>query len=230
MGLRLRLKPDVDVSSFPRDDQVILQAMKSYGVIVADNGSPWYISGVPDERWDNDVLQQLGSLHGSDFEAVDESALMVDGNSGQAAGAAPAPPPPAKARKNTTPSASAAETPNTSPTATASASEPAPPTTSEPVTTMSAPSSTEIAAREPDVTVRVRDNTSHGAWPWLVPAFVVVSGCAAAGYRLRRRLRPEAAESVVDHDDVAGPARLEHGLAITRAPDRDRELVAGEHG
>jgi hypothetical protein len=84
MGLRLRLRPNVDISSFPRDDQVILQAMKTYGVIVADNGSPWYISGVPDARWNNDVLAQLGNLHGSDFEAIDESSLMVDRNSGQA--------------------------------------------------------------------------------------------------------------------------------------------------
>jgi hypothetical protein len=82
MGLRLRLRASFDVSGFPRDDQVILQAMKTYGVIVADNGSPWYISGVPDERWNNDVLHRLGEVHGSDFEAVDASSLMADPNSG----------------------------------------------------------------------------------------------------------------------------------------------------
>ena len=70
MGLRLRLKAQFDVSPYPHDDQVILQAMKTYGVIVADNGSPWFMSGVPDERWNNDVLQQLRTVHGSDFEAV----------------------------------------------------------------------------------------------------------------------------------------------------------------
>src|SRR5205814_3771018 len=88
MGLRLRLRAGFDVSAYPPEDQVILQAMKTYGLIVADNGSPWYISGVPDERWDNDHLHQLGNLTGADFEAVDESGLMVDPNSGQAAGAA----------------------------------------------------------------------------------------------------------------------------------------------
>ena len=55
-------------------------------MIVADNGSPWFISGAPDERWDNDDLQRLGSLTGADFEAVDASALMVDPNSARAAG------------------------------------------------------------------------------------------------------------------------------------------------
>ena len=82
MGLRLRLRASFDISGYPRDDQVILQAMKTYGVIVADNGSPWYISGAPDERWNNDVLHRLGAVHGSDFEAVDASSLMADPNSG----------------------------------------------------------------------------------------------------------------------------------------------------
>jgi hypothetical protein len=86
MGLRLRLRASFDVSPYPHDDQVILQAMKTYGVIVADNGSPWYISGVPDDRWNNDVLHQLGNVSGADFEAVDESSLMVDPNSGQSSG------------------------------------------------------------------------------------------------------------------------------------------------
>ena len=87
MGLRLRLRADFDASQFAPEVQVIVQAMKTYGLIVADNGSPWYISGVPDERWDNDHLHQLGALSGADFEALDESSLMVDPNSGQAAGA-----------------------------------------------------------------------------------------------------------------------------------------------
>ena len=57
--------------------------MKTYGIILADNGSAWYVSGVPDERWDNDILHNIDSLMGSDFEAVDVSSLMVDPNSGQ---------------------------------------------------------------------------------------------------------------------------------------------------
>lgn len=89
MGLRLRLKADVDISGFPAQDRVILTALKKYGMLLADNGTSWYLSGVPDERWDNDVLQALGALQGSDFEAVDESSLMVDPDSGQVAGSTP---------------------------------------------------------------------------------------------------------------------------------------------
>ncbi|MEY2454749.1 MAG: hypothetical protein QOD92_4323 [Acidimicrobiaceae bacterium] len=230
MGLRLRLKPDVEVSSYPRDDQVILQAMKTYGVIVADNGSPWFISGVPDERWNNDVLQQLRNIRGSDFEAVDESALMVDGDSGQAAGAAPGPPLPSAAQTGKPSQGSPAQASDTSPAA--AAADPAPSTTSDPVTTTSAPSPNETAAHQPDVTVRARDRASRKGWPWIVAAIaaiVVLIGCGAAGARVRRRSGRETAESVVDHDSVAGPAGLEHSFAVARAPDRDGELVAGEH-
>ena len=65
--------------------QVILRAMKEYGIILADNGSDWYVSGSPSESWDNDMLHTLDVLTGSDFEAVDTSSLIVDINSGQAA-------------------------------------------------------------------------------------------------------------------------------------------------
>ena len=82
MGLRLRLKASFDISGFDRDARVILKAAKTYGLIVADNGSPWYMSGVPDERWDNDALHSLGDVPGSAFQAVDASALMVNPNSG----------------------------------------------------------------------------------------------------------------------------------------------------
>lgn len=83
MGLRVRLKSNVDISGYPAQVRVILQGLKDYGMLLADNGSPWYISGAPDERWDNDILRSMQNLHGTDFEAVDESGLMVDPNSGQ---------------------------------------------------------------------------------------------------------------------------------------------------
>ncbi|MEO8288822.1 MAG: S-layer homology domain-containing protein [Chloroflexota bacterium] len=83
MGLRVRLKASVNISGYDPQIRVILQAMKDYGMFVADNGSSWYISGAPDERWDNDLLHTLDPLKGSDFEAVDESGLMIDPNSGQ---------------------------------------------------------------------------------------------------------------------------------------------------
>lgn len=84
MGIRLRLKADYDISGFTPFMQVLLTAMKEYGIILADNGSAWYVSGVPDERWDNDELHTLDVLQGSDFEVVDVSSLMIDPDSGQA--------------------------------------------------------------------------------------------------------------------------------------------------
>jgi hypothetical protein len=84
MGLRLRLRADYDISGFAPEVQTILRAFKTYGIILADNGSPWYISGAPDERWDNDILRQLRIITGADFEAVDVSSLLVDLDSGQA--------------------------------------------------------------------------------------------------------------------------------------------------
>ncbi|HEY6286557.1 MAG TPA: hypothetical protein VIX20_12895 [Ktedonobacteraceae bacterium] len=89
MGLRLRLKANVNISSFSRTNQIILTALKRYGMIVADNGSSWYISGAPDSRWNNNDLHMLGTIPGSDFEAVDESSLQVNVNSGQSAGSSP---------------------------------------------------------------------------------------------------------------------------------------------
>jgi PKD repeat protein len=84
MGQRFRLRSDFDISGFSPEVQVILQALKAYGMMLADNGSAWFISGAPDERWDNDALHELHQVHGSDFEAVDVSSLMVDPNTGQA--------------------------------------------------------------------------------------------------------------------------------------------------
>jgi hypothetical protein len=84
MGERFRLKANYDISGFSHDSQVILQALKIYGMILADNGTSWYISGAPDNRWDNDVLHELGQVPGSEFEAVDVSSLMSDPNSGRA--------------------------------------------------------------------------------------------------------------------------------------------------
>jgi hypothetical protein len=70
MGMRMRLKAGFDISGFPPNDQVILIALKQYGLIVADNGGAMFISGAPDERWNNNELDQLKTLTASDFEVV----------------------------------------------------------------------------------------------------------------------------------------------------------------
>jgi hypothetical protein len=79
MGARLRLKSSVNIASFPKQSRVVLTALRRYGMILADNGSPWYISGAPDSHWDNDDLHSLGNLSGSDFEVVDTSSLPRPG-------------------------------------------------------------------------------------------------------------------------------------------------------
>jgi hypothetical protein len=84
MGARFRLRASFDISGFSAANQVILRALKKYGMMLADNGSAWYISGAPDDRWNNTDLHNLGVIQGSDFEAVDVSGLMIDPNSGQA--------------------------------------------------------------------------------------------------------------------------------------------------
>lgn len=79
MGARLRLKSSVNIASFPKQSRVVLTALRRYGMILADNGSPWYVSGAPHRRWDNDDLRSLGDLSGSDFEVVDTSSLPRPG-------------------------------------------------------------------------------------------------------------------------------------------------------
>jgi hypothetical protein len=75
LGTRLRLRASFDISGFSPPARVILTAMKQYGIILADNGSPWFFQGASDTRFNDDQLDQLKSLTGSDFEVVDTSAL-----------------------------------------------------------------------------------------------------------------------------------------------------------
>jgi hypothetical protein len=70
MGLRVRLKRNISLRGLPRQAKTIAVAMKRYGLMLADNGSPWYVSGAPDPRWDNDQLHALDRLSGRDFEVV----------------------------------------------------------------------------------------------------------------------------------------------------------------
>jgi hypothetical protein len=70
MGQRLRLKRSFDISRFPRQARIVLRALKRYGMILADNGSPWYVSGAPNSHWSNDQLHALGRVPGRAFEVV----------------------------------------------------------------------------------------------------------------------------------------------------------------
>jgi hypothetical protein len=79
MGLRVRLKASVHIAGLPYQARIVAQALKRYGMILADNGSPWYISGAPDPHWNNSALHLLDELHGSDFEVVDTASLPHPG-------------------------------------------------------------------------------------------------------------------------------------------------------
>jgi hypothetical protein len=78
MGMRVRLKAGHDISGYSANVQVILRALKTYGMIVADNGSDWYISGAPDARWNDDELHSLGQVTGDDFEVVQMGSVVTD--------------------------------------------------------------------------------------------------------------------------------------------------------
>jgi hypothetical protein len=75
MGERLRLRGSVDIASFPRQARIVLTAMRRYGLVVADNGSDWFVGGAPAKGWDNDQLHALGRITGRDFEVVDATSL-----------------------------------------------------------------------------------------------------------------------------------------------------------
>jgi hypothetical protein len=70
MGMRVRLRADFDVAPFPAGVQVILNAMKRYGMLMADNGSAFYVSGAPDSRWSDDDLATLRNVHAGDFQVI----------------------------------------------------------------------------------------------------------------------------------------------------------------
>lgn len=84
MGAWLRLKPSVDENNFDPFLRPIIRALKTYGAVIADNGSNGYMSGVPDERWDNDLLQDLGAIDMADFDYIDASSIKVANGSYEA--------------------------------------------------------------------------------------------------------------------------------------------------
>jgi hypothetical protein len=77
MGMRVRLKASFDVSGYPSEVQVILRAMQKYGMILADNGSGWYVTGAPDPRWDDDRLGALKQVPSGEFEVVRMGEVVV---------------------------------------------------------------------------------------------------------------------------------------------------------
>jgi hypothetical protein len=77
MGMRVRLKADFDISKFPAEVQVILQALKTYGMLLADNGSDWFISGAPHPKWNDEALHTIKRVKGRSFEVVKMERLTT---------------------------------------------------------------------------------------------------------------------------------------------------------
>ncbi|MGD9954760.1 MAG: hypothetical protein AB7O74_14225 [Candidatus Nanopelagicales bacterium] len=84
MGARFRLKASYDISGYPAQARVVLTAMKKYGLVLADNGSPWYFQGTSDTRWTSDLVSALGRVPARAFEAVDVLPMRVNTGSGAA--------------------------------------------------------------------------------------------------------------------------------------------------
>ena len=84
MAQRFRLRGSFDMSGFSPDTRVILTALQEYGMFLADNGGPWYLTGAPDSRWSSTLIAELRRVSGQEFEAVDSSSLMVDRGSAEA--------------------------------------------------------------------------------------------------------------------------------------------------
>src|SRR3954452_21901689 len=93
MGARFRLRGDFDMAGYRPDTQVVLRAMQHYGLMLADNGSNWFFQGTAENGWDDGFISDLKRVPAGAFEAVDESSLMIDPNSGQYRGAPAASPP-----------------------------------------------------------------------------------------------------------------------------------------
>jgi hypothetical protein len=84
MGARFRLKASFSLAGYSRDTKVVLRAMKTFGLILADNGSPWYFQGAASTKWSNTMISQLKTIPASAFQAVDESSLEISPHSGEA--------------------------------------------------------------------------------------------------------------------------------------------------
>ena len=179
MGARFRLKSSFSLSGYRADTKVILTAMKRYGMIVADNGSDWYFQGTAEDGWSNAMLDELKSIPASAFEAVDESSLMADPNSGRVRGTStvthhttttkPKAGSPAPVTAKPTPKPSHAATPSTSPSPTTTAVSPTP-----------SPGDGALASG------RVRTSGNH---VWQIALVLGVCGGLASGFVFLRRRR-----------------------------------------
>jgi hypothetical protein len=175
MGARFRMKKSFSTAGFRSDTRVILNAFKKYGVIVADNGSNWYFTGTAENGWSTDMLDELKTIPASAFEAVDESSLMIDPNSGRARTTSSTPTSTAPKKK---PAATVVRTTPT-PTATRSA-------TTSPPAPSATPSETPSVSRSPQAASTTTD--AGGSLWWWIPIGLAAAAVGAGGF-LKARSR-----------------------------------------
>jgi len=187
MGARFRLKRSVDISHFSADTRVILTAMQHYGLIVADNGSNWYFQGDTDAGWGNEdqVLSELKSIPAGDFEAVDESSLMISSDSGAARQPAVATTP----RPTPTPLPVHTATPPPPPPTVAAAVAPSP----SPLLLQTPPPASVPVGAVPHSVAVIGHRPGGGGPPagmWVgIAAALAAACCAVAAVALQRRRR-----------------------------------------
>jgi hypothetical protein len=189
MGARFRLKASYDISRLRPDTQVILRAFKTYGLMLADNGSNWFFQGTAEDGWDNGLLDELKSVPASAFEAVDEASLMADPNSARVKGA-PAPGPGGGGGGTTGTTsrthATAAPRPGPATTAVPAPTTAGPPTTVPPSTTttqQTGPGGQTAAARP------AGGAAHHSNAPWAALAVLLIGTVGTTAAFLARRRR-----------------------------------------
>jgi hypothetical protein len=182
MGARFRLKASYDISHFRADTQTILRAMKTYGLIVADNGSNWFFQGTAENGWNTTMLDQLKSVSARAFEAVDESSLMVSSNSGAVRSTAHSSTPPPKPK--TTPKVTSSPKPTLSkPTAT-------PKPTPSPSVSSIAPSPVPTSVAAASMKPATGKKTSIQLW---LITLAIAASILALVFLFRTRARARAA-------------------------------------
>jgi hypothetical protein len=174
MGARFRLRADFDMAGYRPDTQVVLRAMQHYGLMLADNGSNWFFQGTAENGWDDGFISDLKRVPASSFEAVDESSLMLDPNSGQFRGGVAGVPSP-------TPAAPRAAAPRTAARPATTATTP-PVTTAAPTeTSTTVPESTTSSSGPPATSVALGRPTKAKGDPVLLPMVAAMTLAGAAG-------------------------------------------------
>jgi hypothetical protein len=193
MGARFRLKASFNTAGLRADTRVVLAAMKTYGLLLADNGSDWFFQGDAQNGWPTDLLDELKAVPASAFEAVDASSLMVSADSAQAKGAAPKPvfthwstPSPVPTFRTTRKLAATTPPPSLRPTPTTLTKAPVRPPSPSPTTSPTASASSQPASIPTDNGVGRHRKDYRALAALLALTAAVVAGAVLRSRRVNR--------------------------------------------